>query len=272
MYVSDATNDRVISFRSNSPIGTLVAGTGVAGNRTWELKTPKGLYLDSMLNLYIADAYNYRVMRWAKNASFGIQVAGNGIQGNTLQTFTHPRDIAVDSTGNIFVCDVENHRVMKWTVNATSGIIVAGNGTEGNSFGQLNSPHDLLIDESTSTLYILDTGNDRIQRCTWNGSADCTTIFGMYGRGSNLQQLNQPLNFFRSNKTGNFYISDTNNHRVLKWKPGMRDAILMAGVTDVYGNASNLLRNPRSVITDLNETYMLIADYGNQRIQRYNLI
>ncbi|CAF1651691.1 unnamed protein product, partial [Adineta ricciae] len=63
------------------------------------------------------------------------------------------------------------------------------------------------------------------------------------------------------------YISDSFNHRIVKWTKGAKEGIVVAGG---HGNGANLaqLNNPRQVIVDQNGT-IYVADHENQRIMRF---
>jgi hypothetical protein len=62
VYVSDASNDRVMLFSSMqaaNPIPRVVAGiSSSSGNTPGRLQHPYGMALDSQSNLYVADSFN----------------------------------------------------------------------------------------------------------------------------------------------------------------------------------------------------------------------
>jgi len=119
---------------------------------------------DAML---IVDSGNHRVLRMARGAKHAEVIAGGNGQGNALDQLSHPRDVAVEdaSCNSILVADMMNHRVMRWRRGATSGEIVAGGRDRGSRLNQLNRPTGLALDK-TGALFISDSGNHRILRCT----------------------------------------------------------------------------------------------------------
>ena len=99
-----------------------------------------------------------------------------------------PVAVALDAGGNLYIADARNHRIRK----VSSGIIstIAGNGTAGDGGdgglainAQLNYPGGVAVD-SSSNVYIGDTGNNRIravqppQTQTINFSALSDRIYG----------------------------------------------------------------------------------------------
>jgi streptogramin lyase len=80
-----------------------------------------------------------------------------------------PKAIRCDLHGNIYVCDTENHAVRK--IDAKTGVITAvaggreGSGGDGGDALQaaLNRPHGCLV-AADGTLYITDSGNNRVRR------------------------------------------------------------------------------------------------------------
>jgi NHL repeat. len=78
--------------------------------------------------------------------------------------------VAVDGTGNIYIADTGNSRVRK--VSGTTISTVAGNGTPGSvgdggsaKDAQLFTPGGVAV--NGTTLYIVDTGNNRVRKVSF---------------------------------------------------------------------------------------------------------
>ncbi|CAF1647787.1 unnamed protein product, partial [Didymodactylos carnosus] len=139
----------------------------------------------------------------------------------------------------------------------TTGTIVAGQGGQGNGPSQLNEPVGLFL-TSTSTLYIAEYANHRVQRC-YQGSSSCTTVAGSSSAisGSSQSSLYRPLNMYvTTNET--IYISDYGNNRVQKW-----DSAASSGTT--FTTASNL----RFIWSDQSVTYLYVTDATNTVVRQY---
>ncbi|CAF4623255.1 unnamed protein product, partial [Rotaria socialis] len=100
-------------------------------------------------------------------------------------------------------------RVMKWNKGAKEGIVVAGGQGAGSALAQLSYPYGIFVD-TLGTLYVADTGNNRVMRCTQGDKKQGTVIVGGNGRGAGANQFQYPygLSFDRH---GNLYVVDWGN-------------------------------------------------------------
>lgn len=128
----------------------------------------------------------------------------------------HPIDIAFDTWNNIYVVNnapgTTKYPVFKFN---SAGSFIAGLGTVGNGSanGQCSGPTGICTDASDN-LYIVDAGNDRIQK--WDSDGNYISKWGTTGSGNNQ------FNF----STGNYqyiccdgtylYVTDNGNDRVKK--------------------------------------------------------
>jgi sugar lactone lactonase YvrE len=182
LFISDAQNNRVRVVGTNGLIGT-VAGNGTNGfsgdggpATNAGLSGPAGLAVDAWGNLFIADSGNKRIRKVSANGLI-TTVAGNGDAGfygdggpATNAFLESPAAVAVDLFGNLFIADSTEH-VREVGVN---GLIatVAGNAGYGYSGdggspakARLSDVYGLAVDSSGS-LFIADTGNNRIRKVT----------------------------------------------------------------------------------------------------------
>lgn len=118
-----------------------------------------------------------------------------------------PWGIYVDSSNSLFVADRLNHRIQKWNIGSPFGITVAGDsGNAGIWSYQLNNPTGITFD-IYGYMYILDSGNTRIQK--WYPS-------GTFGQTVISSTLSSPLSF-TWDFSNNFYLADTSNHRIVSF-------------------------------------------------------
>ena len=167
LYISDTSNHRIISYSSGATVGIVVAGGNGAGTLSTQLNTPMGLYLDvSSRNLYIANSNSHNIVRWALNSSTWTLMAGNGNgqSGSTPTTLYSPADITFDSMGNLYVADTGNHRIQLFLLGKFNGTTVAGvTSIYTYAANTLSAPQSMALD-SNLNLYVVDTGNNRIQK------------------------------------------------------------------------------------------------------------
>ena len=128
----------------------------------------------------------------------------------------------------------------------------------------------MFLDETNSFLYVADTDNHRVQRFLLGGNGTGVTVAGGNGNGIAANQTYGPTGVYVSKKDGSIYVSERGSHRVQKWAPNATFGVTVAGRSDgTPGNGAFELNQPFTVLMNRNETWMYIADFGNNRVQRY---
>ena len=289
-YIADTSNDRIRKVDTKGIITT------VAGNGMWgyggdggpatqaTLNSPSGVTVDPSGNLYIADTSNDRI-RKVDTKGIITTVAGNDERGDgglaTDANLRHPSGVDIDGLGNLYIADQYSHRIRKVD---TKGIIttVAGNGKEG-YFGdagpgihaQLDYPSAVAVDVSGS-VYIADSGNNRIRTVDTNGIITTVAGNGLWGYGGDGGLATQAtLNYLSSvaiDASGNLYIADEWNNRIRKVdKHGIITTVAGNGTSGYSGDGGPAtqaqLHGPSGVAVDgFSDLY--IADSGNNRIRK----
>jgi hypothetical protein len=162
LYCTLSDHHRVVRVALNEPNRTVstVAGTGCWGSGVYELNTPQGIFVSANQDLYVADSWNQRVQRFRLGELNGTTVAGNGAPGTI--SFHNPNSVILDFDGYLFISDYHNHRVIG---SGPFGFrcIVGCSGGSGSSSTHLSYPTSISFD-SEGNLYVLDSGNRRLQR------------------------------------------------------------------------------------------------------------
>jgi sugar lactone lactonase YvrE len=133
----------------------------------------------------------------------------------------------------------------------------------------VNNPNGLFVDTTASnTLYVADTGNHRIQK--WlPGATSGITVAGQSGvPGNGLNQLNSPTTLI-VDTSGNMFISDNRNNRIMRWSAGSNYGLLIAGST-TSGASAYQLWNPLGIHFDSSGS-LYVADCLNSRIQQFSI-
>ncbi|CAF4129674.1 unnamed protein product, partial [Rotaria sordida] len=170
----------------------------------------------------------------------------------------------------MYVVDYSNNRIQKWLAGAAYGSTVAGrtDGVWGPNANEFDYPASVAID-SCANVYVADFINNRVQSWPY-GSVAGTTIIGGGEVGNGLNQLDHPIGIVRDADTGAFYVSDSNNHRVMKHFPGPADGVVVAGGNG-NGTATNQLNFPAGIYFDSRSNSLVIANRGANNIVRWVL-
>jgi len=167
LYIADFENHRVMSYASNASTGFIEAGGLGAGFDSTHLRYPLGIHLDLWTNsLLIANFGANNIVRWPLGATNWTLAAGNltGASGSSSSTLNLCTGVTLDPMGNIYVADAGNHRIQFFLENQTEGRTIAGvTGTISNASIHLTTPYTVRLD-SQLHLYVVDSGNNRVQR------------------------------------------------------------------------------------------------------------
>ncbi|CAF0937114.1 unnamed protein product [Adineta steineri] len=229
-----------------------VAGGNGKGQKLNQLNHPTGTFIDTKKNIFIADSYNNRIVEWKYNEKKGQIIANRNGQENQMN---HPTDLIIDQQNHsIIIADQGNRRVIQW-LNQNQQILIDNINCRG------------LAMDKHGFLYVSNYKKDEVRR--WKiGDYDNEGIIvaGGNGRGNQLYQLNYPA-FIFVDEEQSVYVSDHNNHRVMKWRKDAKEGTIVAGGNG-HGKNLNQLYLPQGVIVDdLGQIY--IADCNNNRIMRW---
>jgi sugar lactone lactonase YvrE len=199
VFIADTNNNRVdevlpsghiVSFAGNGKAG--YAGDGGRAAAA-ELTEPTGVAVDSASNVYIADAGNNVIRRVHARTGTITTVAGDfaadqangglgGFSGDggtaTSAQLNDPEGVALDGAGDLFIADTFNHAIREVTPDGTISTAVNSAGANGAApspggetngpaaASKLNGPSAVAVDDSTNTLYIADTHNNKAAAVT----------------------------------------------------------------------------------------------------------
>lgn len=280
IYVTGGTCTAGAGVASNS---WCVGGLITSGSGDGMFNGPSGMFIDSANGLlYVAETGNNRVQKINLSAgsfiaSLGANIAAKSPWGTGIGTTNRgdkdgqlgsPIGIAVDSTNNAFlIVDTNNHRIQKFNLttgafigwigrigvgggtctagvgNFTGGWCSGGTASAGTGDGMLDYPGGLALSSSLNTLYVADSGNDRVQKYNLSTGAFQGWI-GRIGTGGGTCTAGV------GNFTGGWCSGGTAN----------------------YGSGIDGAMNwPNSVAIDPVYGSLFVADGSNNRIQKFNL-
>ena len=263
---ADASGNVYIADDDNSVVRKVSGGiiTTFAGNGNYgysgdggpaavaELAYPEGVAADAGGNVYISDTNN-SVIRKVSTTGIITTIAGDGTSGyagdGTLATgaqLSYPAAIFAGPGGILLIADFDNDRVREVS---SAGIIttIAGNGFD--NYGGDNGPATAALMGAPGTtavgsdgsVYIADSGNNRIRKVSTNGVITTiagTGIPGFAGDGGAAfsAQLDNPSGV-AVDSSGNVYVADTYNNVIRKISSlGVITTIAGLGYSDYSGD------------------------------------
>jgi YVTN family beta-propeller protein len=242
VYLADTFNNRIWKYDPKTTQVAPFAGTGkkgFAGDAGPATKAEFSQTIGIALTpdgkkLYVADIGNRRVRAIDTTTGVVTTVAGNGSKGipedgkpAAQQPLVDPRAVAVDGKGNVYVLERSGHalRVVgpDGAIKTVAGTGKPGKGGDGGSAlkAALNGPKYLEIDRDGSVL-ILDTENHQLRRYV-PGKETIELVAGTGAKGAAgvggdplKLEMSRPHGVTVHPKTGELYIADSDNGRILK--------------------------------------------------------
>ena len=182
---------------------------------------------------------------------------GNGIAEWTRgysDDFSSSAAIAVDQAGRVYLAVAEKHIV--WRFDPDGSAISWGG--EGNGEGEFSHPEGIAVAPDGS-VYVVDSGNHRIQRFTAAGAF--AAQWGSPGTGEG--QFNWPHGI-TVDQQGDVYVTEVVGNRVQKFTSA-------GGFVTKWGSAGEgegEFAGPTGIAVD-GDGYVYVLDSGNNRIQKF---
>jgi sugar lactone lactonase YvrE len=231
MYIADTHNNRIRKIDLETGRITTMAGTGESqfggdGGPAVRAKFV-GTYAISLNReqnrLYVADLHDHRIRMINLKTGIITTVAGNGQLGEPRDgskavhaPMGDPRAVAVDSKENVYFIERKGNAMRVVDRQESIRTVIAPDAIRPG----LNGPKHIAIDHEDNVI-IADAENHIIRR--YNPRDKSTvTIAGTGVKGDALvpsdplrTQLNRPHGVY-VHKSGDIYISDSYNHRILR--------------------------------------------------------
>lgn len=193
-----------------------------AGSGQGQFNRPRDVAVAPDGSIYVVDSRNSRVQKFAPTGEFLLSFGGDGAGPGQLARFATsggggPNGIAIDDNGDIYVADTWNHRIQ---VFSPDGVFLRG---WGGFFDAQNDPAQAETNESlfygprglafyNGELYVTDTGNERVQVFTPDG-----TFVRMFGTtGSDRGNLLEPVGIAVA-ADGTVLVADSHNARIARF-------------------------------------------------------
>ena len=293
LYVGDSTFEvRAYTTAGKWTTYAGIGGPGFSGDggnaASAALNSVNDLAADLNGNLFIADGIR---VRRVDPSGIIVTLAGDGYLHSvgdggpaTMALLYLPSALALDSAGNLFIADSGTERVRQVTrdgaVTTLAGTGVAARGAADGSPAAgvaLNTPMGVAMDSSGNVL-VADTYNHRIVLVTPAHAVSAVAGTGTSGASPDgtvplVAQLRGPRAVCVDH-SGNLYIVDTSNHRVLRLPSGGTLQTAAGNGSVGYagdGGAARFaqLDTPSACATDSGGD-LFIADTANHAIRMVN--
>ena len=231
------------------------------------LSPPSGFNFTLEGNLVVADDFNHRIQIYDREFNPILDFGGKGKEPGR---FHYPKGIGVDRAGNLYVADSWNHRIQKFD---PQGKLLLAFGACGEGPAELNEPYDVHVDVA-GRIIVVERYNHRIQFFTPEGES-----LGWIGtRATVLEEqlacifetpghlLSPPVFEFptsiATDSLGNFYVSDSGNHRIVKFDAQWNETAAFGE----KGSGAGQFLYPLCVAVTENDL-LAVADLNNDRVQ-----
>lgn len=283
VYFADYYNDRVRMVDSKTGIINALAGTGFLGfdgdggpaqkaDLLIPLSTtvePSGSVLILGLNNIVRVTRPDNILHFVASSPDQLGFSGDGGAFSNA-VFAVPLYISAAANGDILLSDTGNFRVRRVRssiINTVAGRSIDDGIPATTAF--LNEPAGVIPDGKGGYL-ISDNQDNRIRAVSSAGVI--SNVYGTGVRGSDPGQMDSPGQI-ALDASGNLFIADTGNDRVLRIAQGASQATVAAGGngTGFSGDGSFAVRaklaGPTSVALD-SVGNLYIADFGNARVRK----
>lgn len=222
LYVSDAGHHRIQRYSYPSWMtmwGIKDANNNpISGTQAGAFNGPAGIACEGT-KVYICDKSNYRIQ--VMDIRLNTISITDLLSTSTYQpvTFMSPEGIAVDGyTKYVYVTDA-NNRVIKFKNKLVDRI---WDGTHG--AGKFSHPSGIALSPSGWDVYVIDTGNNRVQ--VFDNNGNYVNSFGAYGTGNGQFRFTANGGTYGAGivvKAGTYqndwvYVADPINNRVQLWQ------------------------------------------------------
>lgn len=212
-----------------------------------------------------------------------VSTGGSGnLTGNQFSAkLSNPIDIAFDNTGNMYIAEDGNNCIKKLSADGNvTHFAGATNGLAGNVDGlgqdaRFEEPVAIAVNPLTADVYVADGVNNNIRKITPEGLV--TTFAGSIDKSSG-NTIGAPLatrfsypSGLAFDRDGNLYVSDRDNHRILKYSATTQTFTLLAGSTAGFADHTTATQakfwRPIGLVVD-DEYNVYVADRRNYRIRK----
>lgn len=214
--------------------------------------------------------------------------------------FSSSEGLALDEAGHrLFVADMGNNRVLVFNLDANNDLLdrtadyVLGQSafitsSTAAGFNGMNEPYDVEFNYVSNTLYVADSGNNRVLvydvAAITNGE-NAIYVLGQAdenstGSATTQTGLSYPMGLSYATSTNLLFVSDANNNRIMVFHLGEiangENAVNVLGqagfVTSAAATTQNGLDSPWGLALNTTSSILYAADYSNYRVLVFDVL
>jgi DNA-binding beta-propeller fold protein YncE len=250
-YVSDTNNKRVMVFDT---AGSLLYTFGEEGNGKGQFKFPYGIATDDQGNVYVADLYNGNISIFDAKGKFIDYFAKKTMTDKKIDT---PAALRVIDK-KVYLTDIQTNKAYVFDLD---GKLLLEVGKPGMGDGELNAPNGITAD-AEGNIYVVDTGNQRVQIFDNNGKFVKIINGSNNGKGESIFVNPRGIGI---DDRGIMYVVSNLTHMVYGFDKDGKKVFQLGGMGENNGQFSL----PNGLFIDQNGD-VLITDTMNLRVQIFN--
>ncbi|MFC1555903.1 hypothetical protein ACFL67_02360 [candidate division KSB1 bacterium] len=228
VWIADTFNDRIIKMASNGTQLKKIEG----------FNKPQSIAIDlNDRSIWVADRSNDRLVKLDSDGKTMLTVTG----------LDRPTGLAMEANGNIWVTTMsDSNQVVR----------ISHNGTILKSVNGFSDPQAIAVNMLNNDIWVADTGNDQIVLLdrtvpnSYNISKENTVRFDTPFSG-----YTNPEALSVNQITGDCWIADTGNHRVVRISGDNQSEFIING-----------FRNPRGISINIVDGSCWIANTGDNEV------
>jgi DNA-binding beta-propeller fold protein YncE len=250
IYVSDTNNKRVQVFDQT---GTPIFKFGKEGRGEGEFMFPYGITGDKDKNVYVADLYNGNISIHDSKGKFIKHFREENEKEKNIKA---PGAIRIFEE-KLYVADIEKNKIFVFNLKGKKLMEL---GKAGTGEGQFRAPNGVTVDRD-GTIYVVDTGNQRLQVFDKNGKFVKTINGSKDGKGNSIFVNPRGI---AVDTNGIIYVVNNLTHYVYGFDKEGNKVFEFGGM----GADNEQLYLPNGLSIDENDQ-LYITDTLNQRVVVY---